>query len=152
MPGGMDGMVASVRNILDKIERIDIEGIGADLRGTLKGTNAIANAPHMDKALADLAASLASTRVILQKLEQRAEPLAANLEQALAASRDAMEKATATMKLLEDMLAPDAPTRESAQRALREVGETARSIRNFVDLLQRQPSSVIFGKQPAGEK
>lgn len=152
VPGGFDGMAASVRNILEKLERIDIEGIGADLRGTLRGTNAIANAPHMEKALADLAASLASTRVILQKLEQRAEPLAANLEQALAASRDAMEKASATMKLMESMLAPDAPVRESAQRALREVGEAARSIRNLVDVLQRQPSSVIFGKKQGEEK
>lgn len=151
VPGGLDGITASVRNILEKVERIDIEGIGHDLRGTLKGANAIANAPQLDKALADLAGSLASTRIILQKLEQRAEPLAANLEQALAASRDAMEKAAVTMKLMEGALAPDSPMREGALRALREVGEAARSIRNLVDVLERQPNAAIFGKKPNGE-
>ena len=151
VPGGLDGITTAVRNILEKVDRIDIEGIGADLRGTLKGTNAIANAPQLEKALADLSGSLASTRVILQKLEQRAEPLAANLEQALAAAKDAMEKASVTMKLMEGALAPDAPMREGALRAMREVGEAARAIRNLVDVLERQPNAVIFGKKPNGE-
>lgn len=152
LPGTFDQMTVSVRNILEKLERIDLEGIGADLRGTLKGTNAIANAPHLERALADLAASLASTRVILQKLEQRAEPLAANLEQALAASRDAMDKAATTMRLMEGMLAPDSPMREGTLRTLQDVGEAARAIRGLVELLERQPQSLIFGKKPSGGK
>ncbi len=152
LPGTFDQMANALRNILDKLDRIDIEGIGADLRGTLKGTNAIANGPQVERAVADLAASLASTRVILGKVEQRAEPLTANLEQALAAARDAMQKTSATMTLMEGMLAPDSPMRDSAQRMLQELGETARAMRGLVELLERQPQSLIFGKNPTGGK
>lgn len=152
LAGTFDQMANSVRSILDKVDRIDIEGIGADLRGTLKGANAIANGPQLERSIADLSASLASMRVILQKVEARAEPLTANLEQALGAARDAMEKTSRTMVLVEGMAAPDSPMRESTQRMVQEVGEAARAIRSLVELLERQPSSLIFGKKPSGGK
>jgi paraquat-inducible protein B len=150
--GGFDQMANSLKSILDKLDGIDFEAIGRDLQGTLKGANAVANAPQMERALADLAASLASMRSILHRVEQRAEPLTANLEQALAAARDAMQKTSATMALMEGMLAPEAPMRDAALRLMQELGDTARSVRGLVELLERQPQSLIFGKNPPGGK
>ena len=43
MPGTFEQMTGSLTSILEKLDRVDLEGIGAELKGTLKGTNAIAN-------------------------------------------------------------------------------------------------------------
>jgi paraquat-inducible protein B len=145
IPGGFGQMTVSVENILAKLDRIDLEAIGADLQGTIAGTNKLANQPELQRSIADLAASLANLRSILQKVDQRAEPLAANLDKALVSARE-------TLVLLEGVLSPDSPLHERSVRLADELGEAARAIRALVDMLQRDPQSVMFGRKAPPER
>jgi len=144
IPASIGQMTASLENILGKLERIDLEGIGINLKGTLVGTNKIANAPELERSIADLSASLASLRGVLRKVDRHAEPIAANLDKALASARD-------TLALMDRVLAPDSPLHDHASRLSEELGEAARAIRALVDMLQRDPQSVLFGRKAAPE-
>lgn len=144
IPASIGQMTASLENILGKLDRIDLEGIGNNLKGTLVGTNKIANAPELERLIADLSASLASLRGVLRKVDQHAEPIAANLDKALASARD-------TLALMDRVLAPDSPLHDHASRLSEELGEAARAIRALVDMLQRDPQSVLFGRKAAPE-
>jgi paraquat-inducible protein B len=137
IPGGFGQMASSVESILAKLDRIDLVAIGGDLKGTLEGTNKLVNAPELRRSIADLSA-------ILRKVDAHAEPIAANLEKALAAARE-------TLALMDRVLAPDSPLHDHASRLADELGEAARSIRALVDMLQRDPQSVLFGKKAAPE-
>ena len=152
--GKFDQMTASASGILDKLDKIDFAAIGAELQGTLKGANAIANGPKLEASLNDLAESLAGVKSIMKKVDARAEPITANLEQALAAARDALEKAKATMALVDGVLVPDSPLQANVIRLTQELAETAKSARALVDLLEREPQSLLFGKKdkPKEEK
>ena len=150
--GNIEQMTVALKGILEKLDKVDFASIGAELEGTLKGTNAFANAPQLQSSLADLSASLASMRGILRKVDSRAEPLTANLEQALAAARDALEKSKSTMTLVDGILAPESPMYEHALRLAQELAATARSIRSLVEMLERNPQSLLFGKKPPGEQ
>ena len=150
--GNIEQMTVALKGILEKLDKVDFASIGAELEGTLKGTNAFANAPQLESSLADLSASLASMRGILRKVDSRAEPLTANLEQALAAARDALEKSKSTMTLVDGILAPESPMYEHALRLAQELAATARSIRSLVEMLERNPQSLLFGKKPPGEQ
>jgi len=145
LPGSIGQMTVSVESILAKLDRIDLEAIGADLQGTLAGTRKLANEPELQRSIADLSASLASLRSILHKVDQRAEPIAANLDKALVAARE-------TLALLDGVLAPDSPLHESGLRLAQELGEAARSIRALVDLLQRDPQAAVFGRKAPPER
>jgi paraquat-inducible protein B len=145
IPGGFGQMTVSIESILAKLDRIDLEAIGADLQGTFAGTSKLANQPELQRSIADLAASIASLRSILQKVDQRAEPLAANLDQALVSARQ-------TLALLEGALAPDSPLHERTVRLADELSEAARAIRALVDMLQRDPQSVMFGRKAPLER
>lgn len=150
--GGLEQVVASAAGIMEQLERVDYAALGADLQGTLKGTNAMTNGPQMQAALADLAASLASVRGILRALDGRAEPIAMNLEQALAAARDALEKSKKTMTLVDGAISPDAPLHQHSLRLVQELAATARSLRHLVDMLERNPQALLLGKSPATEQ
>ncbi len=150
--GDLDQMAVSVRGVLDKLDKVDFVAIGAELQGTLKGANGLVNSPNIEKSVADLSASLASMRGILQKLDSRAEPITENLEQALAAARDALEKSKSTMALVDGVLAPDSPLQGNTARLAKELASTARSIRSLVEMLERNPQSLLFGTKPSGEQ
>lgn len=149
---GFDQIMATASGIMEQLERVDYAALGADLQGTLKGTNALTNGPQMQAALADLAASLASVRGILKALDARAEPIASNLEQALAAARDALGKSKQTMALVDGVIAPDSPLYHHSLRLTQELAATARSLRHLVDMLERNPQALLLGKTPAKEQ
>jgi paraquat-inducible protein B len=138
-------MTGSIESILAKLDRIDIEAIGTELQGTLAGTSKLANQPEWQRAVTDLSASLASLRSILHKVDQHAEPIAANLDKALVSARE-------TLALLDGVLAPDSPLHEGSSRLAEELSEAARAIRALVDMLQRDPQSVMFGRKAPLER
>ena len=150
--GNLEQMTTQMKSIVDKLDKVDIVAIGSELQSTLKGTAAIANSPNLDKTIADLAASLSSLRGILRKVDDRAEPITANLEQALAAARDALEKSKATMVAVEGVLSPESPMHDNAARLAQELSSTAKSLRSLVEMLERSPQSLLFGRKPTGEK
>jgi paraquat-inducible protein B len=148
---GFDQAIASVTGMVNKLEQIDFLAIGAELHGTLKGTNSLINGPALQTSLTDLSASLASLRGILHVVDSRAEPITANLEQALGAARDALDKSRATMALVDGAIAPESPLHQHTLRLTQELTATSRSLRHLVDMLERNPQALLFGKQPAKE-
>jgi paraquat-inducible protein B len=159
IPGGLEQMTSSLKGILAKLEKMDMDKIGAELLETLQGANRLAkgaselvNKPELQTTVDDLQQSLHSFKTILRKLDQRAEPLVENLENALSSGHKALEKVQETLNLLNEVLKPDSPFQFRWSELTEELAETARSIRSLVDLLERNPNAVIFGKDAPGEK
>jgi len=145
IPGGIGRMTNSVESILAKLDRIDLEAIGAEMQGTLAGTNKLANQPEWQRSMADLSASLVSLRGILRKVDQHAEPIAANLDKTLVSARE-------TLSLLDGVLSPDSPLQERSSRLAEDLAEAARAIRALVDMLQRDPQALVFGRKAPPER
>ncbi|MBW1771687.1 MAG: hypothetical protein JRJ82_02200 [Deltaproteobacteria bacterium] len=138
---------------------MDVEQIGTELLETLRqanrlarGAGALINKPELQETVDDLRESLRSLKSILRKVDQRVEPIAVNLEDAIKEGRNALEKVQTTMGLMDEVLKPDSPLQYRIIELSEELAETARSIRTLVDLLERNPNSIIFGKKPPGEK
>ncbi len=159
IPASLAQMTASLKGILAKLEKVDMEKIGMEFLGTLqeankfaKGASDLINKPELQVAVEDLTASLNALKGILRKLDQRVDPIATNLEKAIGAGHQALEKARITMGLVDEVLKPDSPLQYRFIELTEELAETARSIRALVDLLERNPNALIFGKDSAGEK
>ena len=50
------------------------------------------------------------------------------------------------MRACEDPPVPDSPLQGNAIRLTQELTETAKSVKALVDMLERDPQSLIFGK------
>src|SRR5204862_7022789 len=83
--GGFAGLASSATDLLDKVNKMPFDQIGANLNGILRSVNDVAQGPQMKKALTDLAAMVASAQGMLQRLDtkQLAE-LSAGLHRTLA--------------------------------------------------------------------
>jgi paraquat-inducible protein B len=149
--GGVDQTLAGITGLVSKLDQIDLVGIGEELQSALKGVNALTNAPDVHASLKDLAASMASLRSILQVVDSRAEPLTANLEQALLSARQTLDKANSTMALVDGLIAPDAPMYHQAMKLTQELTATTRSLRYLVDMLERNPQALLLGKRTGKE-
>ncbi len=153
LPAQMDQLLTSVKTILAKMEGMDFDKLSAELLGTLTGARKvmdhagrIVGKPELENAVTDFASAVSSLKLMLQKLDQRAEPIAMNLENAISAGQKALEKTEQTMGLLGQAMDPGAPLQFHLIELSGELSETARSIRSLVDMLERNPDSLIFGK------
>jgi len=155
IPADFAQMTTSVKNILVKMEKLDIEEIGSELLSILQGANKVVqgagkliNKKELEEAVDDFKTSLTLLKQILGKLDQHVEPIAANLENAIGASHKALEKTQTTLGLLGEVLSPNSPLQHQILELASEMSEMARSIRTLVDMLERHPNSIIFGKDP----
>ncbi len=175
IPASLAEITGAVKRLLAKVDGLDIKQIGTELLATLKGANQLVNSEQMRSAVADLDQSMRQFRAILTQIGGSVGPLSRDASAALVAGRDALTRLQATLSMVDGVLASDAPLQRSVigladevtttARALRrgdapaldaytrladELAETARSIRAFIDLLERSPDSLIFGKPAAG--
>lgn len=124
LPGSLEDVEAMVASILKKLDKVQYEQIGADMR----------------KAIATLDDVLKSTDRLVQRLDAE---LVGETRSTLQAARAAIERAERSM------LATDAPLQQDAREALRELSRAAEALRSLADYLERHPESLIRGKQEA---
>ena len=122
VPGGMDALTSSVQNFVSKLEKVELDKIGKELLTTLQGTSKL-----------------------LQEVD------GSNLNDTIASAKTILNEAQSTITLLNSALKPDSPIQHSVIQMTSELEEAARSVRSLVDLLERNPESLIFGKDIQGE-
>ena len=135
-----DAITASIERFVAKLDELEIEQIGSELLSTLKGANKVINNPEIPVIVSDLQDSLESFRSIMRKVDE------SNLKEAINAGHVALEKLEETLTLTNRVLKPNSPLQYNVIKLSAELEETARSIRALVETLERNPQSLIFGK------
>ena len=150
MPTVSSASIESITNSLEafvsRLDTINLEDIGRELLGTLEGTNSLFNSPVIQASLENLEISMESFKNILAAVDE------ANLEETIGAGRDVLEKLRETIDLTNNILEPNSPMQYNVIQLTSELEETARSIRSLVEILERNPQSLLFGREGDGEE
>ncbi|MBF0429514.1 MAG: MCE family protein, partial [Magnetococcales bacterium] len=146
IPTSLDEITASVTEFLKKIHALPLEGIGQELQGTLKGANRAINAPETLEMIRAAAAALSEVRVLLKTLNQQVDPMASGVVGASGAATATLRQLEETLVKVDGLIGPKAPLQYGMVEAVRELAAAARSVRSFIDLLERKPESLLFGK------
>jgi paraquat-inducible protein B len=128
-----------VDKILSKIETVPIEKISKDLEGTLQNLKNITDSADLLQAVQALNQTLQDTRALAQNLNTNVAP-------AITATLD---QAQQTLVSVEGALGKDSPLQYELRLAIKELGESARSLRVLLEYLERHPDALIFGKGKA---
>lgn len=140
VPGAVETITASIENLVAQLDAVALDEIAANLLGTLEGTNALMNAPELTRMLGDVEGSIRAFRGVLEQVE------ASDMEATLVTARGVLGRLEETLAVASGALDPQAPLHYNLVRMLSELEEMARSIRALVEVLEREPQSVIFGR------
>lgn len=100
--------------------------------------------PTIPTALEEITATLTSLVRRLEKIPF--DRIGADLSASLVAARASLEQAENTLASTNALVAPDSAMSRELRRALSELTEAARSLGLAADQIERDPSSVIFGR------
>ena len=132
--GGIDAILASAGDIAQKFDRLPIDEIGANLNATLRAASGAAQG--VEQLSRTASQGLAPT---LRRLPE----ITSELEGALATANRFLSQADRSY-------GGDSHLAREVDRAMTEVGDTARSIRQLADFLDRHPEALIRGRTEYG--
>ena len=111
---------------------------------------------HVDKQLGQVTSSATTTLGQVGKLTQtvhtQALALATSLSHTAEGALQAIERMRETLTAAQQLVIPSAPVGYELVKTLRELSETARSLRVLANYLERHPNALVFGRQERGAK
>jgi len=133
MSGARDLMAASAG---------EVGKTGAELRRTLAQANGAL------KSVQDSAnVTMGSIRQLADTTRTTLGAAQPELQGTLTATREASQAAQAAMIRLSDLTAPGASGREDLESAMRDLAQSARSLRQLSETLDQQPNAILFGRE-----
>jgi len=141
--GAFEAITESVQNFISKLETVDVEAMGESILGILSGANKLLNTTESEQTVTDLQGSMRALKNILRNVE------AANIEETILSANTVLANLNDTLTMIDGVLTPNSPLQYNILQVTSELEETARALRSLVEMLERQPQSIIFGRESA---
>ena len=124
IPGELQDLKTSLESVVQKLNKVDFEGISTDVKDTLK-----------------------STTKMIKQLDTTIAELSPELKAMVADARDALISADRALKSADNALGPDSPVLQDSRATMQEFSRAAQSFRNLADYLEQHPEALISGKK-----
>ena len=128
--GGLDNIMSSASNIANKIDRLPLDEIGANFNRTLRSAST----------------AIASVGDLAKSANSGLSPAFARLPAITASLERAVSQADRVLTSVDRGYGKDSEIQREISRAMSQVGDTARSIRQLADFLDRHPEALIRGR------
>ena len=128
--GGIDNILTAVSGISAKIDRLPIDQIAGNLNQTLRSA----------------AGAMGSIQELVRKTDAGLAPALRRMPEIAQALQDAASRAGRTFGSLEASYGQNSQFTRELERAMTQVGDTARSIRILADYLDRHPEALVRGR------
>ena len=139
LPGRVEAITSQIVGIINKLERLPIEQIAADLQATVQNTRKLSGSPALPRALAQLNTALNDLQKFVNRLTSDVTPEILKT----------LQQVQSSLISARSILDSDADLQFTIKTAMDEVTKSARSLRVLTDYLEHHPEAFIFGK---GEK
>jgi paraquat-inducible protein B len=168
---------SGMQELLETVERLPLEDIARSIQNALEGIEEVVHSPQVTESLqalqgtliaaeklvnhleekvdplvANLDGTLTDARKLLQNVDAKVDPVATELKETLASARLAIVEAEGTIESLRSAAGEDSALVHSLTSALTELSSASRSIRILAETLESQPESLLRGKGSSGGK
>jgi len=128
--GGLDNILVAASDIAGKLDRLPLDELGQNLNGALRSASG----------------AMASVQDLVKKADAGLTPTLRRLPEITAGLQEAVSKAGRTFGSIDASYGNNSQFQRELERAMTQVGDTARSIRLLADFLDRHPEALVRGR------
>jgi paraquat-inducible protein B len=150
---GLSELQGTISDLVAKLSSLDADSLIESLTSTIEGVEALMSSPGLQAAAADLPQTLASARAAMASAERLmagadsvVRPIGSRDETAMVRADSAMLALEQTLVQTRVLLEAEGVTATRLNEALYEIGAAARAFRSLAETLDRNPSSLLRGK------
>jgi len=153
IPTALEQVRSAAEHLMRRLDNLDVEGIVHSVTATLDGIDHLVNAPalkatieSLPETVANLNKAITSVHDLATRLDSQSGPLLASLKTTTDRTNEALAEMRTTLQSVQVFIDPASPLASQITSALQEFTAAARSIRLLADLLERNPSALVRGK------
>jgi len=153
IPTTMEQVQSAAAEIIRKLEEIHFDDMVKSATRALEGINGVVNAPALKQTIETLPATVANVnqtvtnlRELVVRIDTKQGPLFDSLKETSDKTGATLEQARLTLQTVQRVTDPGSPLAAQLAASLQEVSGAARSLRLLADSLERNPSSVVRGR------
>jgi len=128
--GGLSNVLVAAEDIAGKLGRLPLDEIGQNLNGALRSASG----------------AMASVQDLVKKTDAGLAPTLRRLPEITTGLQEAVAKAGRTFGSIDASYGNNSQFQRELERAMTQVGDTARSIRLLADFLDRHPEALVRGR------
>lgn len=159
IPTTLEQAQTAAREIIDELRTIKFGPMVQKATDALDGVNALVNSPALHTAVDalpgavnNLNESVASMRKLAEDLRGQVAPVSKRLDMTLSGADQALSTVRETASTARVLIAPGSPLDHDLRSTLRDISDAARAMAQLADYLERNPTALLYGKQPPPEK
>ncbi|HYM02013.1 MAG TPA: MlaD family protein [Stellaceae bacterium] len=146
VPSDLENMANSLSSVLDHVAQLPLDEVVRDLHQTLQSYRGLAEAPEIKESLRSLSRALATAEAVMKDAGAGAGPLIASLRKAADSANGAFERADATLASVNKGYGGDSTVRRDLSDLVRQLQDTAKSVKLLADFLEQHPEALVRGK------
>ncbi len=153
MPTDLAQLQERLTVTLEKLEKIDFEGLANSMMGAADSIKGLAGSPELKTTLESLRVTmtnlnqtLTAAREVLDSANANVGPLMKELRETAQETDRTMEGARVALVKIQQGLDPDSPLIVHLNQTLESLDQTSRSVGELADYLQRNPSALVRGR------
>jgi len=138
---------------LDKFEKIDFQALVVSITDAASSIKNLTGSPELKATLEalketvpNLNQAIYSARGILNNANSKIGPLVSDLQKNSDEANKTMKDSRAALVSLQQTLDPNSPLAVHLNQTLDQLSETGRSLEDFTDYMERNPSALIRGR------
>lgn len=138
--GDVAGLADKAGTILDKVDAIPLQEIGANVRRLTAHLDSLTGSPQVSDSLAHLDSTLQQVDAMVREVKPQVGPLVVKLN-------TAADQINRTATSANAVLSGEGQAQDSSlPEAIRQLTEAARTLRSLGDYLGRHPEALLRGK------
>ena len=142
VPTALERASEALTKFMAQIQNIDIDAAVHSISEAADGVNELVRSPEVGRALVAAREALASIR----RLSETAQPMVKGIQATSAGARDSLQHLDAALVDLQTLIDTEGPLSVELTRALVDVGDAARSVRELASYLERNPNALLVGR------
>jgi paraquat-inducible protein B len=153
MPTAMEQVQSAAENLFRRLQEVHVEDLVKSLAQAVDTIKTVVATPELKQALQALPATVAnlnqtvtSFRELSVRLDTKGGPLLDSLKGTSDKGGAALDQARVTLQTVGEFVEPESPLSTRLSGSLQEVSEAARALRLLANLLERNPSVLVRGK------
>jgi paraquat-inducible protein B len=154
VPTTIEQVQSAAENVFRKLQEVHIEALVKSLTEAVDTIKTVVATPELKQAIQALPATVANlnqTVTSLHELSLRIDTKAGPLLDSLKGTSDkggaALDQTRVTLQTVQQFVEPESPLSTRLSGSLQEVSEAARALRLLANLLERNPSILVRGKE-----
>ncbi|MDG2305791.1 MAG: MlaD family protein [Candidatus Binatia bacterium] len=147
LPSTFEQFSATLTEVLKQVRQVDFKKLGDGITQTVDGLNKIVNSPEIADTIEELDQTLVAMRQAIEEINNAVGPVTQNFEDATKEATKVFDTLRQTIETAQALIQPDAPLAYELEQTIKDVGGAARALKQLADLVDEQPTVLLYGKE-----